>query len=124
MSQWIRKNKWAALVERGNYTCAYCGEIHPSDWFTLDHVQPRERGGSNDPSNLVCCCQSCNSSKGTKPLMTWLRAQYGDVLADEIRRNVANQQRRQIKPRPGLYLAIRMVWANAQEERKSCRNAA
>jgi hypothetical protein len=31
----------------------------------IDHVIPRSRGGSNDLSNLVLCCRSCNSSKGT-----------------------------------------------------------
>jgi 5-methylcytosine-specific restriction endonuclease McrA len=112
MSQWIRKNKWAALVERGHFHCAYCGEYMPQDWFTLDHIVPREQGGSNSPSNLVCCCNTCNKSKGTKPLITWLREQYGDDLAVKIRKEVRNQTRRRINIRPGLYLGLRYLWAS------------
>lgn len=32
----------------------------------LDHVIPRELGGSNDASNLVTCCDECNPKRGTK----------------------------------------------------------
>lgn len=30
---------------------------------TLDHVQPRSRGGSNGASNLVTCCHACNGKR-------------------------------------------------------------
>jgi len=43
--------------------CAYCGAEKP---FTKDHIIPRSRGGTDDASNLVWCCVSCNSKKGTR----------------------------------------------------------
>lgn len=33
---------------------------------TLDHVVPRKQGGTNDDSNLIACCASCNSRKGAR----------------------------------------------------------
>lgn len=43
--------------------CRYC-LIVKSD--TVDHVIPLCRGGSNDLSNLVGCCYSCNQKKADK----------------------------------------------------------
>jgi 5-methylcytosine-specific restriction endonuclease McrA len=50
--------------------CYYCkcalGEI-----YHVDHVIPLSRGGSNDPSNLVISCPTCNTSKGAKLPSEW-----------------------------------------------------
>jgi hypothetical protein len=43
--------------------CAYCGIEDPR---TKDHVIPKSRGGSDDPSNLVWACNRCNSKKGAR----------------------------------------------------------
>jgi hypothetical protein len=34
--------------------------------FTMDHVIPRAKGGSDDVSNLALCCYVCNPLKGDK----------------------------------------------------------
>ena len=52
--EWLDK---CALL--GN-VCLYCGEAKP---LTRDHKVPLARGGSNDISNIVPACLSCNSSK-------------------------------------------------------------
>jgi len=41
--------------------CAYCFKRRR---LTVDHCDPISRGGTNDPSNLVMACRSCNSAKG------------------------------------------------------------
>lgn len=46
--------------EMNRRRCAYCGAKDP---FTKDHVMPKSRGGSDDKSNLVWCCMSCNARK-------------------------------------------------------------
>lgn len=51
--------------------CSLCNE--PSD--ALDHIEPREYGGSNHWSNYAPLCHSCNANKGTRPLLTHLLAQ-------------------------------------------------
>jgi hypothetical protein len=34
--------------------------------FTIDHVLPRAKGGSDDFSNLALCCYVCNPLKGER----------------------------------------------------------
>src|SRR5689334_24369230 len=55
-----RKN----ILLRDRNTCQYCGIVLNSGELTLDHVQPRSRGGLSTWENLVACCHSCNRRKG------------------------------------------------------------
>lgn len=50
------------VLQRDGYTCNYCG----NEATTADHVVPVANGGTDDVSNLVAACVSCNSSKGKK----------------------------------------------------------
>lgn len=43
-------------------------------WPTIDHKQPRSRGGSDDLFNLVLACNPCNARKGTRPYETFVAA--------------------------------------------------
>ena len=52
------------VLLRDRYQCVYCGETFPSSQLTLDHVQPRIRGGDGSEGNLVACCRVCNELKG------------------------------------------------------------
>lgn len=54
--------------QRANHLCEYC---HTSErWqyvqFTVDHVIPLARGGSDDPDNLALACFHCNRRKADK----------------------------------------------------------
>jgi 5-methylcytosine-specific restriction endonuclease McrA len=53
-----------AVFARDDHTCQYCGARNVP--LTLDHVIPRERGGTTDWTNLVCCCTKCNNHKGNR----------------------------------------------------------
>lgn len=44
--------------------CFYCDKILSRRIKTRDHLQPKSRKGSNDGSNLVDACRSCNTLKG------------------------------------------------------------
>lgn len=46
--------------------CHYCGVLLTLDGGTWDHVIPFHRGGSNELSNIVRCCTSCQRRKFTK----------------------------------------------------------
>jgi 5-methylcytosine-specific restriction endonuclease McrA len=64
------------VLRRDNHRCAYCGKAAS----TIDHVQPRSRGGADSWENLVACCLRCNNVKGdrTPSEMGWdLRATPG-----------------------------------------------
>lgn len=56
-------------VQRGK--CYYCGCKLTK--YHVDHVIPLSRGGSNDPSNLVLACPSCNTSKGDRLPSEWIK---------------------------------------------------
>lgn len=72
-----RKN----LLLRDDFTCQYCGLVdtrtthrttrHKGKMFvagglTIDHVQPRSRGGENTFTNCVSACFRCNNSKAAR----------------------------------------------------------
>jgi 5-methylcytosine-specific restriction endonuclease McrA len=50
------------VLRRDNQRCGYCG----SSATTIDHVQPRSRGGKDTWENLVACCLRCNNVKGDR----------------------------------------------------------
>ncbi len=59
-----RKN----ILLRDRNTCQYCGVVLHSAELTLDHVQPRSRGGLSTWENLVAACHGCNRRKGNQLL--------------------------------------------------------
>nr|WP_297547745.1 HNH endonuclease [Amycolatopsis sp.] len=54
----------AGLMHRDHFRCAYCGGRAE----TIDHVQPRSRGGPHTWQNCVACCAKCNHRKADKLL--------------------------------------------------------
>lgn len=44
------------------------------DELSLDHVQPRVRGGDRSEGNLVTACRACNTLKGDQRLSIFLHA--------------------------------------------------
>jgi 5-methylcytosine-specific restriction endonuclease McrA len=63
-SKWIRPEKRLAIYARDGFACIYCGETaEEGHGLSLDHVIPREMGGTHEAENLVTACVSCNSMK-------------------------------------------------------------
>ena len=53
--------------------CAYCGRYYPLDAMTIDHIQPRSKGGAvRDIQNMALACMGCNKAKGN----TWEDLHY------------------------------------------------
>ena len=46
----------------GGY-CAYCGTLLQYKDMQVDHLHPVQKGGSNELSNLMPSCRSCNHYK-------------------------------------------------------------
>jgi len=70
--------KRSGIYRRDEFRCVYCGLQFPEDELTLDHVQPRVRGGDRSEGNLVTACRGCNTLKGQKRLSLFL---YENPLA-------------------------------------------
>lgn len=51
--------------KRANYLCEYCHspERISTSRFTIDHIQPRSLGGSDEPDNLALACSRCNQRR-------------------------------------------------------------
>lgn len=54
------------ILRRDGFRCRYCGATPDVSELHVDHVQPRSRGGTDDPLNLVTACSACNLSKGAQ----------------------------------------------------------
>ena len=90
---WIRPEKRLALYLRDGLACVYCGvSLEDGAVLTLDHLRPVSKGGSNEASNLVTACQTCNSRRKNRTVRGFCRAvaSYLDhgVAAREIEQHV------------------------------------
>ena len=65
------------VFARDAYQCVYCGLPFPAEELTVDHVQPRLRGGDNSDGNVVTACGGCNALKGHRRLSEFLLAEPG-----------------------------------------------
>src|SRR5262249_811345 len=63
------------IFERDGYRCVYCGEQFAPEELTLDHVEPRVRGGDRSEGSLVTACMRCTTLKGHRRLSHFLHAE-------------------------------------------------
>ena len=58
------------LFARDGYRCQYCERFHLElrgrECLTRDHLVPLSRGGSNEWTNVVTACSTCNTRKGNR----------------------------------------------------------
>ena len=62
--------------------CAGCAVVFPFRNFTIDHVVPRSKGGTDHVDNLQLLCGACNSMKGAKSQSEFIVALKGAGLRD------------------------------------------
>ncbi len=60
------------VFQRDGYCCVYCGTDGTAETLSVDHVQPRLRGGDASEGNLVTACLPCNARKGQRRLSEFL----------------------------------------------------
>lgn len=51
------------ILKRARSRCELCGISAERKALEVDHIVPRNKGGSDDPSNLQALCYSCNAMK-------------------------------------------------------------
>ena len=69
--------------------CVFCGA---SDNLQVDHLIPRNRGGSDAADNIVWACNTCNASRGDQGIFQWL----GLKEKDKLHRLVAGKYLKQL----------------------------
>ena len=60
------------IFARDEYRCVYCGIVQELDALSVDHVQPRMRGGDGSQGNVVTACRGCNTRKAGHSLPRFL----------------------------------------------------
>ncbi len=73
-SKWIRRDKRLAIYLRDGLTCTYCTRFYPHIELQLDHYARVEDGGTNEATNLLTVCRSCNSAKTNLTIRQWYGA--------------------------------------------------
>jgi 5-methylcytosine-specific restriction endonuclease McrA len=58
------------LLEKWGRKCAYCDAQNVT--FTIDHIHPRSKGGSDRVSNLTLACHPCNQRKANRDVADFL----------------------------------------------------
>lgn len=51
------------ILKRAQFHCELCGISADIRALEVDHIEPRSRGGTDDPENLQALCFSCNAMK-------------------------------------------------------------
>jgi hypothetical protein len=63
----VSKRTRFEVFKRDGFRCIYCGATPVNGElvvkFHADHVEPKSKGGEDDPANLVTACQDCNLGK-------------------------------------------------------------
>lgn len=67
-------NTYAENLERlrEQAGCCYYCRRYLADGWTMDHMTPLARGGTNAPDNLTICCLKCNQTKQSKTVPEFL----------------------------------------------------
>ncbi|WP_224411817.1 HNH endonuclease [Oscillatoria salina] len=61
----IPKSLYVTVRQRAQFRCEYCHypELLSSAPLSVDHIQPKSFGGSDDLDNLALACRRCNERR-------------------------------------------------------------
>jgi hypothetical protein len=61
----ISKKIREAVAQRARFCCEYCWaqERYSPSYFSIEHIIPTAKGGTDDEDNLAYACLACNSHK-------------------------------------------------------------
>lgn len=76
------------VFKRDRFTCAYCGRTPPEVLLHVDHVVPKAAGGSDDITNLITSCQTCNLGKSARLLEEGTAPVVGKATIEELQERI------------------------------------
>lgn len=83
---WFSKDVKEDILRKSDGVCAHCGcPVAIGDNFTVEHVVPISKGGTNDLVNIVALCHTCNTTKGD---CVWHPYEYLTYLHDENKKEL------------------------------------
>ncbi len=85
-----RKN----ILKRDGHVCQYCDS--KTNFMTVDHIVPKDKGGGDSWENLVAACIPCNTKKGNKLLkdinMNLLKKPKAPSILFNLQNDLSNAQ--------------------------------
>ncbi len=100
--RWSREEMKRMLLDRFGHRCWACAFNHAdSDWYELDHIDPKSQGSSNELSNRAILCIPCNRKKSDTLTLHGVRRLHGYTAR---------------KPHP-IDLRLARTWAEEEEAR-------
>jgi hypothetical protein len=72
------------LISRDGPACVWCGREPWRADLTAEHLLPRARRGRTTADNLAVACRACNKGRRTKPVVAYVRAQFGAGLQPRL----------------------------------------
>ncbi|PCL92763.1 HNH endonuclease [Paenibacillus sp. cl141a] len=87
-----------AALKRDHHTCLWCGR--PAT--TVDHMIPSSKGGSDLPHNLIASCSECNTKRGNRSALSFLKENahaVPNLMKLSWRIFIAKYRHRQLKKR-------------------------
>ena len=69
----ITKEKLKKAFDKTGGKCPYCEDKITIINFSLDHIKPISRQGTNHLNNLIACCNMCNSIKKDRSVKVFLK---------------------------------------------------
>lgn len=76
------------VFKRDRFTCAYCGRTPPEVLLEADHIVPKAAGGSDDITNLITSCQTCNRGKSARLLEEGSAPVVGRASVEEMQERI------------------------------------
>ena len=67
------------IFDKTRGRCYYCGDKMPYKKMTIDHVEPKYKGGTEKFENLVPACWGCNQDKANLTLDEYRKRVFGDT---------------------------------------------
>jgi 5-methylcytosine-specific restriction endonuclease McrA len=75
------------LLEKWKRECVYCGMTNVR--LEIDHIIPKNSGGTNRVDNLVICCRSCNEKKGNRTIQEFLKySEKADLIVSASKKTL------------------------------------
>jgi hypothetical protein len=64
----VNETERQRVLERAQGCCEYCQSQmrYATQRFSIEHIMPKAKGGSDDLENLALSCQGCNNHKFTR----------------------------------------------------------
>lgn len=83
---WFSRDVKEDILRKSDGVCAHCGcPVTIGDNFTVEHVVPISKGGTNDLVNIVALCRTCNTEKGD---CIWHPYEYLTYLHEENKKEL------------------------------------